>query len=137
MTRLLRLAAWTIAIGAAIDPAMALSRASRPRLAIVTPPPSSAAAGAVRDRLARDLSPSYDIVPHLVTDAAAAIVIGERYPDEPVPDTMPSSGLGSGACAAWAAASGVPRNCLRCMVWPVGGKPSVIQFAAVGDGHRV
>jgi len=88
MTRLLRLAAWAIAIGAAIDPAIALSGASRARLAVVVAQPSSPAADAARDRLARDLSASYDIVPHIVSDAAAAIVIGERYPDEPVPDEM-------------------------------------------------
>jgi hypothetical protein len=88
MKRLLRLAAWAIAIGGAIDPAFALSGASRARLAVVVPQPSSAAASAARDRVARDLSASYDIVPYLVTDAAAAIVIGDRYPDEAVPDAM-------------------------------------------------
>jgi hypothetical protein len=88
MRRLLRLAAWAIAIGGAIDPAMALPGASRARLAVVVSQPSSPAAVAARDRVARDLSASYDIVPHLVTDAAAAIVIGDRYPDEAVPDAM-------------------------------------------------
>ena len=38
--------------------------------------------------MTRDLSKYYDIVPHVVSDAAAAIVIGERYPDEAVPDAM-------------------------------------------------
>jgi hypothetical protein len=88
MRRLLRLAAWAIAIGGAIDPALALPGASRARLAVVVPPPFSAAAAAARDRVARDLSASYEIVPYLVTDAAAAIVIGDRYPDEVVPDAM-------------------------------------------------
>ena len=33
-------------------------------------------------------SPDNGIVPHVVSDAAAAIVIGHRYPDEAVPDAM-------------------------------------------------
>jgi hypothetical protein len=103
MTRLLRLAAWGIAIGGVVDPAIALSGASRARLAVVVAQPSSAAADAARDRLTRDLSASYDIVPHVVSDAAAAIVIGERYPDEAVPDTM----LVATVSASDAAAPGV------------------------------
>jgi hypothetical protein len=88
MTRLLRLVAWAIAIGGAIDPAIALSGASRARLAVVVEQPALPAADAARDRLARALSPSYDVVPYVVSDAAAAVVIGDRYPDEAVPDAM-------------------------------------------------
>ena len=88
MTRLLRLLAWAIAIGGVIDPAITLSGASRARFSVVVAQPGSSAAGAVRDRLTRDLSAEYDIVPHVVPDAAAAIVIGDRYPDEAVPDAM-------------------------------------------------
>ena len=87
MKRLLRLAAWAIAIAGVVDPAIALSGASRARLAVVTQS-SLPAAAAARDRLTRDLSASYDIVPHVVSDAAAAIVIGEGYPDEAVPAAM-------------------------------------------------
>ena len=82
MTQPLRPLAWAIAIAGVVDPAIALSGASRTRLAVVVAQPSSPAADAVRDRLTRDLSASYEIVPHVVSDAAAAIVIGERYPDE-------------------------------------------------------
>jgi hypothetical protein len=88
MTRLLRLLAWAIAIGGVIDPAITLSGASRARLSVVVAQPGSPAADAARDRLTRDLSAEYDIVPHVVSDAAAAIVIGDRYPDEAVPDAM-------------------------------------------------
>jgi len=88
MTRVPRLAAWAIAIAGVVDPAIALSGSSRARLAVVVTQPSSPPAEAARDRLTRDLSASYDIVPHVVSDAAAAIVIGERYPDEAVPDAM-------------------------------------------------
>jgi len=110
MRRLLRLAAWAIAIGGAIDPALALPGASRARLAVVVPQPSSATAAAARDRVARDLSASYEIVPYLVTDAAAAIVIGERYPDEAVPDAMLVA-----TCAVPVAA---PRSNNRCWIAP-------------------
>ncbi len=88
MTRLLRLLAWAIAIGGVIDPAITLSGASRARLSVVVAQPGSPAADAARDRLTRDLSAEYDIVPHVVSDAAAAIVIGDRYPDAAVPDAM-------------------------------------------------
>ncbi len=88
MTRLLRLLAWAIAIGGVIDPAITLSGASRARLSVVVAQPGSPAADSARDRLTRDLSAEYDIVPHVVSDAAAAIVIGDRYPDAAVPDAM-------------------------------------------------
>jgi hypothetical protein len=88
MTRLLRLLAWAIAIGGVIDPAITLSGASRARLSVVVAQPGSPAVDAARDRLTRDLSAEYDIVPHVVSDAAAAIVIGDRYPDAAVPDAM-------------------------------------------------
>ena len=88
MTRLLRILAWAIAIGAAIDPGITLSGASRARLSVMVTQPQSPATEAARDRLTRDLSAEYDIVPHVVSDAAAAIVIGDRYPDEAVADAM-------------------------------------------------
>jgi hypothetical protein len=36
----------------------------------------------------RDLQSSFEIVPQIASDAAAAIVIGDRYPRESVPDAM-------------------------------------------------
>ena len=77
-----RFVAVAIAIAGLIDPEAAVSTAARARVAIVSPSSS------VRDRLTRDLSSSFDVVPMLTSDAAAAIVIGDRYPDERVPDGM-------------------------------------------------
>ena len=81
MTRLLRLVAIVIAVAGVIDPAITLSGASRARIAIVALRSAPPAADGIRERLARDLSVSYEIVPQLTSDAAAAIVIGDRYPD--------------------------------------------------------
>ena len=83
MTRLLRLVAFAIAIAGVVDPAITLSGASRARVALVALRSAPPAADGVRDRLVRDLSASYEIVPQLTSDAAAAIVIGDRYPDDP------------------------------------------------------
>ena len=85
---LLRIVAIIIAVAGLIDPAMALSGASRARIAIVARQPPEPAADGVRDRLARDLGSAYEIVPQLTSDAAAAIVIGDRCPDESVPDAL-------------------------------------------------
>jgi hypothetical protein len=92
----LRPIAFSIAIAAAFDPEASISGASRPRVALVELTPTSAIGHTVRDRLIRDLSPSYEIVPSLTKDAAAAIAIGDRYPAEldgtstalDVPDTL-------------------------------------------------
>jgi hypothetical protein len=85
---LLRVIAIAIAVAAAIDPAITMSGATRPRLAVVTQQPASAAAERVRARIIQDLGPSHDIVPQVTSDTAAAIVIGDRYPDEPVPEHL-------------------------------------------------
>ena len=84
---LLRLAAFAIALAGLVDPAVSLSGASRPRLVIVSQS-SSAAAGGTRERLARELGTEFEIAPRITSDAAAAIVIGDTYPDEPVPDAL-------------------------------------------------
>jgi hypothetical protein len=81
---LLRAAAIAIAIAGAIDPAVTLSGAGRARIAIVAAPEGTA----IRGRLVADLSGTYDIAPQITSDAAAAVVIGDRYPDEPVPDGL-------------------------------------------------
>ena len=85
---LLRFVAFAIAIAGFIDPAISVSGFSRARVAAVVQQPASPAAGSVRDRLIRDLSTSYDIVSNVTSDTAAAVVIGERYPDEPMPDSL-------------------------------------------------
>jgi hypothetical protein len=76
----LRIIAFSIAMAAVFDPAVSVSGASRSRVALVELEPSSAIGHIVRDRLTRDLSSSYEIVPAMTSDAAAAIVIGDRYP---------------------------------------------------------
>ncbi len=88
MTRILRFVAVAIAIAGAIDPAITLAGMSRARIALLSPSPSTAASEDVRARLVRDLEPEYELVPGLTSDAAAAIVVGDRYPVEPVPDTL-------------------------------------------------
>ena len=85
---LLRVVAIAIAVAGVIDPAIAISGAARPRLAVLVRQPSTEA-DAVRARLARDLSASFEIVPGITSDAAAAIVVGDRYVEEPVPAALP------------------------------------------------
>ncbi len=82
MTRLLRLVAFAIAVAGIVDPAFTLSGASRARVAVLALRSAPPAAADVRERLVRDLGPSYDVVPYATSDAAAAIVIGDRYPDQ-------------------------------------------------------
>jgi hypothetical protein len=81
MTQVLRLVAFAIAVAGIVDPALTLSGASRARVAVLALRSAPPAAADVRERLVRDLSPSYDVVPYATSDAAAAIVIGDRYPD--------------------------------------------------------
>ena len=89
MTRsILRFTAFAIAIAGLVDPAIPVSGFSRPRVAVVALQPVSPAADAIRDRLVRDLSTSYEIVPEVTSDAAAAVVIGDRFPVDPVPDSL-------------------------------------------------
>lgn len=84
----LRLIAIAIAVAAAVDPSIAVDAATRPRIAVVVDDADAPGAGRVRDDLARDLAADYDVVPQVVADAAAAIVIGNRYPIDPVPDSL-------------------------------------------------
>jgi len=85
MTRaLLRALAVAIGIAAVVDPAITMSGAARTRLAIVAQGSAAHAAERVRARLVQRLGTSYEIVPHVTSDAAAAIVVGDRYPDSDV-----------------------------------------------------
>ncbi|MBZ5557273.1 MAG: hypothetical protein LAO77_08380 [Acidobacteriia bacterium] len=92
MTRLiLRSIAIAIAVIALVDPAISLSGSTRARLAVVELDPAGPIGPAlhvVRDRLVRDLGSSFEIVPQITSDAAAAIVIGDRYPPESIPDAI-------------------------------------------------
>ena len=89
MTRLLRFVAVAIAIAGAIDPAISISGAARATIAIVALPPEAQATRIVRDRVARELSSLYEVTSGLTSDAAAAVVIGERYPEQAFPDSLP------------------------------------------------
>jgi hypothetical protein len=88
MTVLLRALAFAIAIAAFIDPAVSVSGAWRARIALVVSQPAPEAAHSVRDRLSRDLGVSFEVVPSITSDAAAAIVVGDRYPAGAVPDSL-------------------------------------------------
>jgi hypothetical protein len=81
--RLLRAAAVAIAVAALIDPPLALMARSHPRLAVTVLQPADATAARVRERLARDLRADFDVVRGPDPDAAAAVVIGDRYPARP------------------------------------------------------
>ena len=84
-----RLVAIAIAVAAAVDPSIAIDAATRPRIAVVVQDAHAPDAARVRDDLLRELGADHDVVPRVVSDAAAAIVIGDRYPGDPVPDSMP------------------------------------------------
>jgi hypothetical protein len=85
---ILRSIAIAIAVAGAIDPGLTMSGATRPRLAIVAQDPASAVAARVRARLVHDLRISHEIVPEITSDSAAAIVIGDRYPDRAIPEHL-------------------------------------------------
>ncbi len=88
---ILRALAIAIAVIALIDPAITLSGSTRARLAVVQLDqvgPSGPALQIVRDRLTRGLQSSFEIVPQITSDTAAAIVIGDRYPRITIPDAM-------------------------------------------------
>lgn len=86
---LLRTIAVAIAIAAVVDPAVKTAGAGRARLAVVTTQPASPVADRVRAQLVAALGASYDIVPQITSDSAAAIVIGDRYPDESIAADLP------------------------------------------------
>lgn len=86
---ILRFIAIAIAVAGLIDPAIIMSGATRARLAVVTTGPSSPAAATARDRVVQSLASSFDIVSNMTSDSAAAVFIGDRYPDEPVPENLP------------------------------------------------
>jgi hypothetical protein len=86
---LLRGLAIAIAVAGLADPAITMSGVAHARLAVVRQDPSSVEAERVRQRLARSLGSSYDVVPDITRDTAAAIVIGSGYPDEPLRGDLP------------------------------------------------
>jgi len=84
-----RLVAVAIAVAVAVDPSIAIDAATRPRIALVVQEAHVPDAARARDALVRELGADHDVVPYLVSDTAAAIVIGDRYPSDPVPNSMP------------------------------------------------
>jgi hypothetical protein len=84
----LRTIAILIAAAGLVDPAVPMSGAARPRLAVVTIDPPSSADVLARDRLIADLAPWFEILPNITSDAAAAVVIGDRSPDEAPAETL-------------------------------------------------
>jgi len=88
-----RLVAIAIAVAGLIDPALTMSAHTRARIALVVQGGPTmarpwrdgttrhATATRVRDRLVHDLGGDFDIQPRLTSDAAAAIVIGDHYPE--------------------------------------------------------
>src|SRR3954470_9180095 len=87
MTTTLRLLAFAIAIAGMLDPAITMAGASRSRIAIVATQ-SAPDIAAVHDRLVRDLASSFEIVPGVTADAAAAVMIGNRVPDDAYPEAL-------------------------------------------------
>ena len=88
---LLRTVAAAIAIAGVVDPAVKTAGAGRARVAVVTAPQASPAAGRVRAQLVAALGASHELVPHVTSDSAAAILIGDRYPDESIAADLPVS----------------------------------------------
>ena len=84
----LRLIAFAIAVAALVDPAITLSGAARPRLAVVALRSAAPDDLRVRDRLVRDLSGAFEVVANVTSDAAAAVLIGDRIPDDSVPHEL-------------------------------------------------
>ncbi len=85
---LLRVIAFGIAILALVDPSIAVSGASRARIAVVVSRPAPPDADGVRDRVARSLGSAFEIVPAITPDAAAVVVVGDRYPVDSIPDAL-------------------------------------------------
>jgi hypothetical protein len=88
----LRAGAIAIAVAAVIDPSVAMSGAARTRVAVVVAGSEAVPTADVRARVVDALGRSFEIVPHITSDVAAAVVIGDRYPDgERIPDTIPAA----------------------------------------------
>src|SRR3954464_15917205 len=81
---ILRVLAIAIAVAGVADPAVTWTATTPARLAIVELEPTTDASAQVRTQLARDLGHAYEILPEVTSDAHAAFVIGDRYPDRPL-----------------------------------------------------
>jgi hypothetical protein len=88
MTRVLRLVAFAIAVAGVVDPAITMSGASRPRVAVIALRSAASDDARVHDRLVRELAGSFEVVSNMTSDAAAAVLIGDRIPDDAMPDRL-------------------------------------------------
>jgi hypothetical protein len=122
----LRAVAIGIAVAGLLDPAFTSAGRTRARVSIVVQdgltmelpaaggPSRRAVAERVRDRLAKDLRGDYDIQPRLTSDAAAVVIIGDRYPDSSLAATInaetaeSADKTGSASSAGSALPSGTP-----------------------------
>jgi hypothetical protein len=97
--RLMRWSAVAIAALALIDPSIALGGRTRPRLGVAI---SGGGAEAVRahEALRRTLSADFDVVSGLDPSAKAFVVVGARYPAEPIAEAADVSTVSIGAAAA-------------------------------------
>lgn len=89
IARVMRAAAVAIAVAALIDPPLTMTARGRPRVALYVTDAEgsiSAIAQSAAGRLARDLYNDFDVVSGRDDEAAAAVVIGSRYPDAAPPD---------------------------------------------------
>jgi hypothetical protein len=82
--RLLRSIAVAIAVAALLDPPLVVTARQRPRLTITLQRPGDPMSIGVRQRLMRDLRADFEVVGSGPDrDAAAAIVVGDEYPERP------------------------------------------------------
>jgi hypothetical protein len=91
IARVMRAAAVAIAIAALIDPPLTMTARGRPRVALYVTDADgsfSAIGRAAAGRLVRDLYNDFDVVSGRDDEAAAAVVIGSRYPDAAPPETQ-------------------------------------------------
>jgi len=81
LARVLRTLAILIALAGVVDPAITSPRAVRRMVAVVTPHGPDLATAQFADRLARDLSATFDVVRTPVSGAAAVVAVGDRLPE--------------------------------------------------------
>jgi len=86
---LLRFFAIAIAVAAIVDPAVAVTGATRARIAVVNLEPAASEAARSAGALVRDLSATYDVQPQVSSDVAAAVIVGRSYPADPLPGAFP------------------------------------------------
>jgi hypothetical protein len=81
--RLLRWTAVAIAVAAAIDPAMSVNRRVRPKVALITDSREH------DEHLWRGSFRDFDFVAGLDPSASAAVAVALRYPEQPIPESLP------------------------------------------------